>query len=166
MDHRENRRVNWLAVLGIVVLLSGIAWFMTRTLRLAKDTAQEAHARQSVKALNEAEQKFARLNPVKGFTCDMVDLRNTGWSKPESSAYVFELHCGANSRPPHSTYLVSAYPIDKKARGVWGFPVVCSDQSGRIWRSLSRDEMRTSPTESEMAGKFDFESICNRHQGP
>src|SRR5689334_6594955 len=53
MDHRENRRVNWLAVLGIVVLLSGIAWFMTRTLRLAKDTAQEAHARQSVKALNE-----------------------------------------------------------------------------------------------------------------
>jgi hypothetical protein len=163
MQSRVKRRPNWLVVLAVLALFSGASWFAARSMELAKDYAQEANARKSVEALNKAEGKIASINPARGFTCDLDELRIAGWSEPQATTYAFELHCDEERGIPQSSYFVSAYPADKRARGVWGFTVVCSDQSGRVWQSLSRDEMLTSPTESEKAGKFDFRSICYRH---
>jgi hypothetical protein len=50
-------------------------------------------------------------------------------------------------------YLVVAYPADKRVKGVWGFQVFCSDQTGEIWGELSRENMRDNLSESE---KLDY----------
>jgi len=129
--------------------------------RLAKQTAHEARARESVRSINNAEQQFARLNPSQGFTCDLDDLRRAGWVPPSSSPYAYEIGCDGLERP-RTSYLIFAYPADKLPQGVWGFWVMCSDQSGKVWQNLSREEMQDTATEDERAGKYDLAKICRR----
>jgi len=116
------------AALALGVLILRPSW------RLAKRTAHEARARESVRSINNAEQQFARLNPSLGFTCDLDDLRRGGWMPPRSSAYDYEIRCDGVERP-RTSYLTFAYPADKLPQGVWGFSVICSDQSGNVWQN-------------------------------
>ena len=112
------KKTRWIllsvAALAIGVLILRPFW------RLAKQTAHEARARESVRSINNAEQQFARLNPSQGFTCDLDDLRRAGWVPPSSSPYAYEIGCDGLERP-RTSYLIFAYPADKLPQGVWGF---------------------------------------------
>ena len=116
-----------------------------------------------MKRIEAAQNGFARDNPTRGFACQLEDLRRAGLRSPSENKYNFELHC-ANRETPEMGYLLIAYPADKRAKGVWGFWVFCSDQTGESWSSLSREDMRNNLSETEKAGLYDFEGICRRNR--
>lgn len=156
------KRKGWLflscvAAIAFGVLLNRPYW------RLAKQTAQQAHASENIRSINDAEQQFARLNPSQGFACDLDELRRAGWVPPSLSSYTYQIFCDGIARP-RTSYLIVAYPENKLPDGVWGFWVLCSDQSGKSWQNLSREQMRDKPTEEEKAGRYDFVGICRRNQ--
>jgi hypothetical protein len=146
--------------------ICGGSWFLSRSLKLARETANQSDARAYVKRIDEAQTGFAKNNPASGFACRLDDLRHAGLQSPSESKYDFELHCDMRKKSPEMEYLVAAYPADKRADGVWGFWVFCSDQTGKIWGELSREEMRNNLSRSEKAGLYDFEGICRRDVAP
>jgi hypothetical protein len=153
--------------LSLLVLLAvctwGGWWFLSRTWERARDEADASHAQAYMKRVDETQQGFAKDNPTRGFACQLDDLRRTGLPSSAESKYNFELHCDKRKKPPEMEYLVVAYPADKRVKGVWGFWVFCSDQTGEIWSNLSREDMRDNPSETEKAGLCDFEGICRRN---
>ena len=153
----------------VVLVLCGWAgwWFLSSAWELARDTADASHARAYMKRIDQAQKQFARDNPTRGFACQLDDLRRAGLPSPPDSKYDFELHCDNRKNDPETEYLFVAYPADKRVKGVWGFTVFCSDQTGEIWSSLSRETMRDNLSGTEKAGIYDFERICrrNHHSG-
>jgi hypothetical protein len=141
-------------------------WFFSRVLELAKDTADESHARAYIKQIAEAQKLYLSDNPTEGFACGLDDLRRAGLPSPPENQYIFELHCDNRKKTPEAEYWAVAYPADKRIKGAWGFSLVCSDQTGEIWGGLSREHVRDSPSESEKAGLYDFEAICRRSHRP
>jgi hypothetical protein len=117
-----------------------------------------------MKRIEEAQNGFARDNPIRGFACHLDDLRRAGLRAPSESKYSFELHGDNREKLPETGYLLIAYPADKRARGVWGFWVFCSDQTGEGWSGLSREDMQNNLSETEKAGLYDFEGICRRNR--
>jgi len=158
--------VKRLSLLVLVALcIWGGWWFLSRTWERAKDEAAASHAQAYLKQIDERQTEFARNNPTRGFACQLDDLRRAGLRPPSEGKYDFELHCHNGEKLPEMDYLVAAYPADKRVKGVWGFWVFCSDQTGEIWGSLSRENMRDNLSEAEKAGLYDFEAICRRsHQ--
>jgi len=155
---------------SLLVLLALCTWgwwrFLSRAWELARNTADESHARAYIKDIDEVQKGFLKDNPGQGFACILDDLRRAGLPSPSGNKYNFELHCDKRERPPEMEYLVVAYPADKRVRGVWGFWVFCSDQTGDIWGELSREDMRNNLSESEKVGSYDFEGICRRNRHP
>jgi hypothetical protein len=152
---------------SLVVLLAfctwGGWWFLSRSWELARDTADESHARVYIKRIDDVQKGFLKDNPRQGFACQLDDLRRAGLRSPSESKYNFELHCDKRERLPETEYLVIAYPADKRVKGAWGFRVFCSDQTGEVWSNLSREDMRDNLSEAEKAGLYDFEGICRRN---
>jgi hypothetical protein len=138
-------------------------WFLSRTWERARDEADASRAQAHMKRIDEAQTRFARDNPTRGFACQLDDLRRADMQSPSESNYNFELHCDNREKLPEIEYLVIAYPADKRVKGVWGFWVFCSDQTAEIWSSLSREDMRDNLSETEKAGLYDFEGICRRN---
>lgn len=162
---RMSKKKGWIllllcAAIAVGVLLNRPYW------RLAKQTAQQAHARENIRSINGAEQQFAKLNPLQGFACELDDLRRAGWVPRSPSTYKYQIFCDGLKRP-RTSYLIVAYPEEKlvESDGVWGFWVLCSDQSGKRWQNLSREQMRDKPSEDEKAGRYDFVGICRRNGG-
>jgi hypothetical protein len=153
---------------GLLILLAlctwAGSWFLYRAWELARDTADESHARAYIKHIDEVQKGFHKDNPRQGFACQLDDLRRAGLPSSSESKYNFELHCDKRERPPEMEYLVIAYPADKRVKGVWGFRVFCSDQTGEVWSELSREDMRSNLSEAEKAGLYDFEGICRRNR--
>ena len=155
--------------LSLMVLVAfciwGGWWFLSRTWERARDEAEASRAQLYLKQIDNRQREFARNNPTLGFACQLDDLLQAGLRPPTEGTYEFELHCHHAEKPPETDYLVAAYPADKRVQGVWGFWVFCSDQTGEIWGSLSREHMRDSLSETEKAGLYDFQVICRRsHQ--
>jgi hypothetical protein len=153
---------------SLVILLASCTWggwwFLFRSFALARITASESRARAYVKRIDEVQKEFLKDNPGQGFACKLDDLRRAGLASLSENKYNFELHCDKRQTPPEMEYLVVAYPANKRAKGVWGFQVFCSDQTGEIWGELSRENMQDSLSESERAGVYDFEQICRRNR--
>lgn len=155
------KRLSLLVALGLSVWVGW--WFLSRSLALARETADASHARVYLKRIDQLEKQFAQDNPTRSFACQLDDLRRAGLPSQSESKYNFELHCENQENGAATKYLVAAYPADKRVNGVWGFRVFCSDQTGEIWSSLSREEMRDNLSETEKAGRYDFEQICRRN---
>jgi hypothetical protein len=154
----------WSLLVLLALCTWGGWWFLSRAFGLARDTSYESHARAYIRRVDEAQKGFLKENPGQGFACKLDDLRHAGLASPSENKYNFELHCDRRERPPEMEYLVVAYPADKRVKGVWGFQVFCSDQTGEIWGELSRENMRDNLSESEKAGLYDFEGICRRNR--
>jgi len=156
--------VKRLSLLALVAFCTwGGWWFLSRAWERARDEAEASRAQLYLKQINEGQREFARNNPTRGFACQLDDLRGGGLRPPSERTYDFELHCHNEEKPPATEYLVAAYPADKRVKGVWGFWVFCSDQSGEVWGSLSREDMRGNLSETEKAGLYDFQAICRRN---
>ncbi len=155
------KRVSLLVLLALCTW--GGWWFLSRTLERARDEADASHAQAYMKRIDEAQQGFAKDNPTRGFACQLDDLRRAGLPSSSESKYNFELHCDKRKKPPEMEYLTVAYRADKRVKGVWGFWVFCSDQTGEIWSNLSREDMWDSLSETEKVGLYDFEGICRRN---
>jgi hypothetical protein len=155
---------SWSLLVLLALCTWGGWWFLSHTWELARDTADESHARAYLKRIGEVQKGFLKDNPGKGFACDLDDLRRAGLAPLLRKRYNVELHCDKPEKPPQIEYLVAAYPADKRVKGVWGFQVFCSDQTGEIWGELSRENMRNNLSESEKAGSYDFERICRRNR--
>lgn len=153
--------------LSLMVALGFCIWagwrFLSRAWELARDTADASHAQAYMKRIDQTQKRFTQDNPTRGFACQLDDLRRTGLPSPSDSKYTFELHCDNRNNLPETGYSVVAYPADKRVKGVWGFRVFCSDQTGEIWSNLSREDMRDNLSETEKAGLYDFERICRRN---
>jgi len=159
------KRLSLMVALGFCIW--GGWWFLSRAWELAIDTADESHAQAYMKRIDQTQTRFARDNPTRGFACQLDDLRRTGLPSPFDNKYTFELHCDNRKNPPEAAYSAVAYPTDKLVKGVWGFRVFCSDQTGEIWSNLSREGMRDNLSETEKAGVYDYERICHRnHPSP
>jgi hypothetical protein len=156
----------WSFLVLLALCTSAGWWFLFRAWELARDTADESNARAYIQRIDEVQKGFLKDNPRQGFACRLDDLRRAGLASPSGSKYNFELHCDKRDRPPETEYLVLAFPADKRVKGVWGFWVFCSDQTGEIWGELSREHMRNNLSESEKAGLYDFEGICRRNRHP
>lgn len=156
----------WSLLVLLALCTWGGWWFLSRAFELARDTAYESHARAYIKRIDEVQKGFLKDNPGQGFACKLDDLRRAGLASPSENKYNFELHCDKRERPPETEYLVVAYPADKRVKGVWGFQLFCSDQTGEIWGELSRGNMRDNLSESEKAGLYDFKGICRRNHHP
>jgi len=154
------KRLSLLVTLGFCIWAGW--WFPSRAWELARDTADASHAEAYMKRIDQMQKRFGQDNPTQGFACQLDDLRHGGLSSPSESKYSFELYCD-NRKDPRTGYLVVAYPEDKRVKGVWGFRVFCSDQTGEIWSNLSREDMRDNLSEREKAGLYDFERICRRN---
>jgi hypothetical protein len=155
------KRLSLLFALGFCIWAGW--WFLSRAGELARDTADASHAQEYVRRIDQTQKRFAQDNPTRGFACQLDDLRRIGLHSPSDSKYTFELHCDNQKNPLETGYLVVAYPGDKRVKGVWGFRVFCSDQTGEIWSNLSREDMRDNLSETEKAGLYDFERICRRN---
>ncbi|MGB6249225.1 MAG: hypothetical protein WBF54_08925 [Terriglobales bacterium] len=153
----------WSLLVLLALCTWGAWWFLSRAWALARDTADQSHARAYIKRVDEAQKGFLKDNPGQGFACKLDDLRRAGLASPSESKYNFELHCDKRERLPQTEYLVVGYPADKRVKGEWGFWVFCSDQTDEIWGELSREDMRNNLSESEKAGLYDFEGICRRN---
>jgi hypothetical protein len=157
------KRFSLLALVAFCIC--GGWWLLSRMWERARDEAEASRAKVYLKQIDEKQSEFARNNPTRGFACQLDDLLRAGLRPPTDGKYKFELHCDHREKPPEMDYLVAAFPADKRVKGVWGFWVFCSDQTGEIWGSLSREDMRDSLSETEKAGLYDFEVICRRsHQ--
>ena len=156
----------WSLLVALALCTWGGWWFLSRAFKLAKDTADESHARAYVKRIDEAQKGFVRANPTRGYACRLDDLQRAGLPSPSESVYNFEIYCDNPDKLSEIGYLVVAYPADKRVKGVWGFQVFCSDQTGEIWGELSREDMRNNLSESEKAGLYDFKRICLRNHHP
>jgi hypothetical protein len=138
-------------------------WFLSHAWELARETADASHAQAYIKRINQTQKRFAQDSQARRFACQFDDLRRAGLPTAPERKYNFQLHCDNRKSPPEIAYLVVAYPADKRVKGVWGFRVFCSDQTGEIWSNLSREEMRDDLSESERAGLYDLERICRRN---
>ena len=154
------KRLSLLVVLAFCTLAGW--WFLSRTWERARDEADASHAQAYMIRIDEAQKEFARDNPTRGFACQLDDLRRAGLRSASESKYKFELHCDNRGKLPDVEYLAIAYPADKRVKGVWGFWVFCSAQTGEIWGNLSREDMRDNLSETEKAGLYDFEGVCRR----
>jgi hypothetical protein len=146
----------------VAFFLWGVWWFLSRSWDRARDEAEASRAQLYLTQIDERQSEFARNNPTRRFACQLDDLLRAGLRPPTEGKYKFELYCHQGEKPTETDYLVAAYPTDKRVKGVWGFWVLCSDQTGEVWGSLSREGMRDSLSESEKAGLYDFELICRR----
>jgi len=153
----------WALIAVLAAFTWGAWWFLSRSLQLAQDTADEFHARAYIRQIDERQLGFSKDNPARGFACNLDDLRHAGLPPASETKYTFELHCEIREQGPETTYLVDAYPADKRVKGVWGFWVFCSDQTREVWGELSRENMQDSLSESEKTGSYDFEKICRRN---
>jgi hypothetical protein len=153
----------WTLLVVLALFSWGGWWFLSRAFKLARDTADQSHARAYIKQIDETQLRFVKDNPPRGFACKLDDLQRAGLPTAFGSKYTFELQCEGREQPPEMGYLVIAYPADKQIDGIWGFWVFCSDQSGEIWGELSREKMQDHPSESEKTGLYDFERICRRN---
>jgi hypothetical protein len=154
----------WTLLVLLALCTWGAWWFLSRTWERARDEADESHARAYIKRIDDVQKGFLKDNPGQGFACKLDDLRLAGLASPSENKYNFELHCDKRERPPEMEYLVVGYPADKRVKGVWGFWVFCSDQTGEIWGELSREDMRNNLSGSEKGGLYDFEGICRRNR--
>lgn len=158
------KRFSLLALVAFFIW--GVWWFLSRSRERARDEAEASRAQLYLRQIDERQREFARNNPTRGFACQLDDLLRASLRPPTEGKYKFELYCHRGEKPTETAYMVAAYPADKRVKGVWGFWVLCSDQTGDIWGSLSREDMRDSLSESEKAGLYDFELICRRSHHP
>ena len=95
---------------SLLVLLAlcswGGWWFLSRAFELARETADESHARAYIRRIDEAQKGFLKDNPGQGFACKLDDLRRAGLASPSENKYSFELCCDRGERPPEMEYLV------------------------------------------------------------
>jgi hypothetical protein len=150
-------------LVGLGLCVGAGWWFLSRAWRLARETSDASHAQAYLKQIDQAQKRFARDNPTRGFACQLDDLRRAGLPSSSDTKYNVELHCNKRMNLSETEYLVITYPADKRVTGAWGFRVFCSDQTGQIWSNLSREETQGSPSETEKAGVYDFERICRRN---
>lgn len=102
-------------------------------LKLARMTANEASAKRSLHAINDAEARFSASNPALGFTCSLEILRDArlipaSLASGGDKGYSFDLS-DCSLEPPTKAYRAVARPLAKSKTGFWVF---CSDQSARV----------------------------------
>jgi hypothetical protein len=127
----SSERPVWL-VIGLVVfgLILAIA---IPNIKLGRMTANEAAARQSLRAINLAEAKFAKSDTAGGYACSLQRLSEShliedSLANGKNRGFLFDISdCG--SKPPYKTYHAFATPLMKNQTGYWVF---CSDQTGQV----------------------------------
>jgi hypothetical protein len=92
----------WSLLVLLALSIWGGWWFLSRALELARDTADESHARAYIKRIDEVQKGFLRDNPRQRFACQLDDLRLAGLRPPSESKYNFELHCDKRERLPET----------------------------------------------------------------
>jgi type IV pilus assembly protein PilA len=121
----------WL-ILGLV-FVAIVLVIAIPNLKLARMTANESSARDSLRAVNAAEARFAKLHPTEGYTCSLAKLGElrliaVSLASGKDHGYVFEMS-GCESTLPSATYRLSAYPAERNQTGYWVF---CTDQTGTV----------------------------------
>jgi type II secretory pathway pseudopilin PulG len=127
---KSNRTISIIVLLGFVAV---VAIIVIPNLSLARMTANEAAARQSLRAINLAQAKFAESNPKKGFACGLRTLGNSRFlsdslASGADKGYLFDIS-NCESELPNKAYRLSAHPAQKNKTGYWEF---CSDQTAIV----------------------------------
>lgn len=120
----------WLLVTAMFLILVGYFGFRWMKGMLMLGYVDSAIVR--MRALNEAEAKFAQANPRVGYTCLFSQLSRSGETQRllskngSNNGYAFEIAgCEApNDVRPNRSYYITARPLHP------GQPAFCSDQSG------------------------------------
>src|ERR1017187_2209936 len=59
----------WSLLVLLALCTWGGWWFLSRAFELARDTADESHARAYIKRIDEVQRGFLKRNPGQGFAC-------------------------------------------------------------------------------------------------
>ena len=127
----KKSRASRVSLVVVTVVLIVVGYFGFRWLRGSMMLGYVDSAIGRMRALNDAEARFAPAHPSVGYTCALSQLPRSGevqrllTANGIDNGYAFEIAgCRASDGTPNPAYYTSARPLHS------GQPAFCSDQSG------------------------------------
>ena len=148
--NRVRRKSRWWLVIALVVGTLLAVIFMAALLvprsGVHRQGINEAATLTRLRRLNTLQNNYAASHPADGFACQLPKLKST---TPVSDTYNLDEHlfttgtqsgykftltgCRTDSNAVVTQYQLTAVPLQ---RGVTGFRVFCTDQTGATWYDL------------------------------